>query len=99
MSCLRANPSKDEILLIHNIQSVISNKDLARSYNLYQIPKDLFEVLTPKPNARADGPIENCTLLLYEEQSKARLGFPIDSFFAEILAFHKLFVAQLHPNS
>lgn len=37
--------------------------------------------------------------MVYEEQLKADLQFSMDSFFTEILLFHKLLVTQLHPNS
>lgn len=38
-------------------------------------------------------------IIIYEEQLKVDLQFLMDPFYIEVLCFHKLAVAQLHPNS
>lgn len=37
--------------------------------------------------------------MVYEKQMNVGLQFPMDPFFVKVLHFHKLAVAQLHPNS
>ncbi len=36
--------------------------------------------------------------MVYEEQLKAKLRFPLDEFFKDVLKFHHISVAQVHPN-
>ncbi len=37
--------------------------------------------------------------MVYEEQLKVGLCFPLDEFYNVVLKFHHVSVAQVHPNS
>lgn len=63
---LRANPSEGETMLIHDIPFVILKWDLLRLYNLYQIPRGLFEIFSRSLEARANGATNHRTLMVYE---------------------------------
>lgn len=91
---------ENEGLLVSDIMSVLTKKDMDRMYNLYQIPRDLFRVYAPNSNVHVYDqiPVED-TIMVYGEHLNAGLRFPMDPFFIEDLSFHELVVAQLHPNS
>lgn len=38
-------------------------------------------------------------VIVYEEQLKAGLRFPINPFYSDIVNFYKLSIAQLYPNN
>lgn len=85
---------------MNDISSVLIEKDVDRLYNNYQISQELFRVHAPNQRVRMDAQIPaDDIIMVYEEQLKAGLWFPMDPFFIEVLLFHKLAVAQLHPNS
>lgn len=60
----------------------------------------LFFVFAPSLRVRINDLIPaNDTIIVFEEQFKAGLQFPLDLFFGDVIQFHKLSVIQLHPNS
>lgn len=72
-------------------------KDVDRLYNAYQIPQYTFQIYASKSNyVHADGhtPVEDM-IIIHEEQLKAGLKCPIDSFYSNVLAFQKLSIIQL----
>lgn len=78
---------------MNDMSSVLIEKDVDCLYNLYQIPRDLFRVYAPNSNVCVDDqiPAED-TIMIYKEQLKASLRFPISPFFTKVLRFHKLVV-------
>lgn len=85
---------------ISDIPFILSERDIEHFYDIYQIPQESFHIFAPSPRVRVNDliPAEN-TIMVFEEQLKVGLRFPIDPFFIDILRFHKLSVVQLHPNT
>lgn len=87
----------NESLQVSNIRSVVTERDVNCLYNLYQISRDMFEVSPSRPNIHVDDHVHaEDMIIVYEEQLKAGLRFPIGPFYGEILAIYKLSIAQLH---
>lgn len=91
---------KSEGGLISDTSSLISECDVDRLYDTYHIPRETFCVFSLSPHIHVSDliPAED-TIMVFEKQLKAGLRFPIDLFFVDVLRFHKLSIAQLHPNS
>lgn len=65
-----------EATLVNNILSSILERKIAKIASTYQISFDLFEVLAPQLDQKADRPIpSNDTMVFYEKQMKERLDF------------------------
>ncbi len=61
---------------------------------------DSFELIKCHGDLRADHFFDEGDLIIvYEEQLKAGLPFPLDEFYKAVLKFHHVSVAQVHPNS
>lgn len=90
----------NESILVNDIPSMLTEKDVEYLYDHYQNSQETFGVYAPTPHVRVDDwiPAKN-TIIVYEEQLKVGLRFLMDLFYVEVLHFHKLAVTQLHPNS
>lgn len=85
---------------IRNVPFILKEQDVDHLHDQYQISQETFHVFAPSLGFRVNDQIPTVnTIIIYEEQLKLDLRFPMDSFFAKVLRFHKLSVAQLHPNS
>lgn len=90
----------NESVLVNNIPSVLTEKDVDHLYGHYQISRETFRVYASTTRVRVDDRITaKETIIVYEEQLKADLRFLMDLFYVEALRFHKLAFTQLHPNS
>lgn len=91
---------ESESILVNDIPSVLTEKDVDHLHYHYQISQEIFCIYTPSPSLHVDNqiPMEN-TIMVYEEQLNASLQFPMDPFFTKVLRFYKFSVTQLHPNS
>lgn len=81
-------------MLINNIPSAITKRHLTNLSASYQISNELFKILAPYFHIHIDGRIpEQDTFIVYEEQMKVGLRFPIDQFYMDVLTVHKLYTA------
>lgn len=92
--------SETEASSINDISSVLSERDVDHLYDTSQIPWETFHVFAPSPYVHVNDliPTEDA-IMVFVEQLKAGLWFPMDPFFMDVLWFHKLSLVQLHPNS
>lgn len=86
--------------MINNIPSILIEEDVDRFHNKYQISRKIFCIFALSPSVCIEDQIPaGDTIIVYKDQLKAGLRFSMDPLFAEVLRFHKLLVAQLHPYS
>lgn len=91
---------KSEGGLISDVPSELSEQDVDRLNSQYQISQESFRVFALSSGVHVTDliPAEGI-IIVFEEQLKAGLQILMDPFFIDDLRFHKLSVAQLHPNS
>lgn len=74
------------IVPLRDTPSVFLKRYVDRLYDTYHIPRETFQVLAPSPRVRANDVIlANDTIIVFKEQLKAGLRFPLDPFFVEDL--------------
>lgn len=79
---------------------MLLEKGLDCLYNANHIPRDTFQIHASSSNVHTDDHIlVEDTVIVYKEQMKAGLRFPIDPFYTDVLNFHKLSIAQIHPKN
>lgn len=84
----------NDTLLVNDIPSVLSEKDIDHLHNTYQISWDTFWIYAPNSNIHVDDHVlAEDTIIVYEEQLKAGLRFSIDHFYTQVLNFHKFSIA------
>lgn len=66
---------------ISDIPSILSKQDVGHFYDIYQIPQESFHVLASSPCVCVNNLIHaEDTIIVFEEQLKAGLRYPIDPF-------------------
>lgn len=87
--------SENEGASLSDIPSIFSDSNVDHLYNTYHIPRNSFQIFAPSPHVHANHFISaGDTIMVFEEQLKVGLCFPLDSFFfMEVLQFHKLYIA------
>lgn len=72
-------------LLVNDILSILTERDVDRLHDHYQISRKIFKVYAPHSNVPVDKqtPAED-TIMIYEEQLKVGLWFPMDPLFIEV---------------
>ncbi len=89
-----------ENLLVDELPLILRETDLQSISQEYNLRIDSFELIKCHGDFRADQFFDEGDLIMvYEEQLKARLHFPLDKFYKAVLKFHHVSVAQVHPNS
>lgn len=74
-----------ESILVNDIPSILTKKDVDCLHNHYQISREIFRVYTPSPSICMDNQIlVKDTIMVYKEQLKADLQFFMDPFFYRI---------------
>lgn len=77
---------KNEGESLSAIPSIFSKYDMDHLHNTYNIPRESFQIFAPSPRIRANDlvPIGDA-IIIFEEQLKAGLCFPLVPFFVEVL--------------
>lgn len=65
----------------------------------YNISEDYIGCACNKDQTAADVIIKDDCIIIYEEQLKVGLWFPLTSFYVDVLRLICCSVAQLHPNA
>lgn len=87
-------------ILVNDISSVLTKKDVDRLHDHYQISQEIFRVYAPTSRVLVDDRIPaKDTIIVYKEKLEVNLQFSINLFFVEVFRFHKLAAGQLHPNT
>lgn len=80
--------------ILNDIPSIFSNHDVDHLHNTYHISRKSFWIFAPSLHIHANDLIPaSDTIIVFEEQLKADLRFPLYSFFLKVLKFHKFSVA------
>ncbi len=75
------------------LPSVLKETDLQSISQEYNLPTDSFELIRCHGDLRASHFFEETDLIMvYEEQLKAELQFPLNKFYKVILKFHHVCV-------
>ncbi len=96
----RTHSSGRENLPVDELPSILQETNLQSISQEYNLRTDSFELIKCHGDLRADHFFdENDAIMVYEKQLKAGLRFPFNDFFKDVLKFHQVSVAQVHPNS